>query len=232
MPEGGGRFDREDVAGGALVSAFPRQPADDAEREACASSAEVACCMRRPDQPYNCARVAEHDGDHVASDGRYVLARWPQVRADAAPADHSGADLLDADGEPTGFTLREALERIADLCLGVGITAPSPIHAVERLVLDYAIEVTARAGKCLPVEGFEQHAPDAQSVRLGAKALGRGSATTLRGPVRTQFRDGVVSVHLPPTAAGDPRVVYLTPEELPGAKVGDLVTIRFEVTRE
>ena len=64
----------------APVDEYPREPRDDAEREAvatrhtdrlCNVPGPVGCCARRPHAV----------GDHIFADYVHVLARWPQVPA-------------------------------------------------------------------------------------------------------------------------------------------------------
>lgn len=81
---------------------FPRAPVDDVEREAISSTRPrslggSSCSERRPcGVPFGCTRVAGHSGDHAASDGRSVLARWPG-RPPSSPAAERGHQMITRD---------------------------------------------------------------------------------------------------------------------------------------
>lgn len=79
----------------AETSCFPRNPIDDAEREACSvqrangarACAEVGKETDDGQWEFICTRLQHHDGDHVSSDGRVVNCRWPQRGSgEGAPA--------------------------------------------------------------------------------------------------------------------------------------------------
>ena len=70
-----------------------RKPVDASERGACRYSQHANLC--ECDDPasgkWGCTRKPGHSGDHIATDGKYVRARWPPEIAQGAQCARGGS---------------------------------------------------------------------------------------------------------------------------------------------